>query len=387
MKNKSFFCPAAVLVLILLIACETVGKKPDWIKGRSQKYPASSYLIGIGQAKSSGNPADDQASADQNARAEIARQIQTRIQSQLVAEAEEELQRLGPDEQERFSQRIKTEVSASEKMEIEGIKIAERFYDEKAGIYYTLAVLDRRETGDLLLTRIRDLNQEAGVYLGLKVKSLLEKEPLMALNYLARAEAVLRPEIKLRSQYLVISGAALEKKYHLADLIREEDEVKSATKILVIVFEKAPGQKPSNVIESYLISSLSSLGFHLISAPAELRRKGFENIREMINTGKFQLSSNPHYLILGNFEVKKNSQTRIGGNLNYFYKTGGELCLFDLGKGKILLSLIDSSPEATKAGKTKPDQAISLSLEQAGKYFSELWLEILKQKFFNPATN
>jgi len=381
MNRKNYL---ALALLIAVAACGAGVKKPDWVRGKSASYPEARYLIGIGLSQATGNPSDDQAQADQNARAELARQVKTRIQSQLNARAEEELNRLGPEEQRRFSQRVRTEVNSSVNIELEGVETAERYFDEKTGTYYALAALDRGKSGALLREKIDELDQQIGSFIELAGKKMEAKEFLPGLGYIMQAESLLKKETGLCAEAMVITGQDFKPGYSLADLVRREDELRNRLVIMVIALEKNPGAAESRVIESHLVSALNSLGLAVKEAPARVRGQSGQALKAEIEAGSTVFGCEPSYVLLGIFQVKPSGTPLIGKHIYHFFKTGGELSLIDFANKKTVLNLIEPELEATKAGKPEPAQAASISLDLAGDFFSRILLEELNKKFFTP---
>lgn len=65
----------------------TADVKPSWtLSGKHPAYAHPSYILGVGLAKGSGNPAADRQLADQNAFSEIARQIFAHVSSDVSVE-------------------------------------------------------------------------------------------------------------------------------------------------------------------------------------------------------------------------------------------------------------------------------------------------------------
>jgi len=358
-----------------------VEKKLDWIKGRAKDYPSSRYLIGVGRAKASGEPAQDQLRAEQNARSELARQIRTRIKSQLSIRAEEELNRLGADQLLRFAQEVRSSVVSQEEIELEGVEIVQRYYDAKEQIYYALAVLDREKVCPILEQKISNLSQELENYLKLVEERGGQKDFLSGLSFLLQAKRKLKKLVNLQAEAQVICKEFFPINFSMADLILKEYELRNAVKIMVLAFEENPYQPQSRVIESHLLSLLSSYGFSVVPAPQKLRLMLPEEIQERIAEQRLVLSQEPDYFVLGSFELKPLSQTQIGSHLYYFFLVGGRLDFLDLSQGKILLSIYQPEVISSKAGKTEPEQAVLKSLSLAGQYFaSQLGLE-LKEKY------
>ncbi|UCD84380.1 MAG: LPP20 family lipoprotein [Deltaproteobacteria bacterium] len=138
-------------------------EKPVWVeKGKTSRYPEQFYLIGIGLTTSSENPEEDRSRADNNARSELAKQIQVSVEQQIT-DMEQEIIKTGKRgwvSTEQVSQ-MKVESSSSVNLTLRGLAIAERWFGPREKIHYSLAVLNRSETASRLRTEIKNLKKAA----------------------------------------------------------------------------------------------------------------------------------------------------------------------------------------------------------------------------------
>ncbi len=369
-----------LIILVLIFSCTTSEKKPDWISGSSSNYPSSRYLLGVGRAQETSNPAYDQTLADERARAELARQIKSRIKSELSARAEEELNRLGADELRRFSQHISSAIFSSADVELLGVEIKERYYDAKEGVYYTLAVLDRERTCELLSEKISsNLAEIKGL---LELEQNQEKEnPLLALSYLIKARKKLEQTIGLNAQRFAVCAKKTELGYSIAELIIKEYHLRKDIRIMVLAFEENPYLPKSRVLENHFLSLLSGYGFSVKSAPSRLRIIPPEKIQDLITTKKLELAEPAGYFLLGSFKLVDLGKTKIGSYDYHFFMIGGGVTLFDLATGEVLLSIYEPQVSSSKAGKTDPAQAVLKALDLAGEFFRQQLVLELAEKY------
>ncbi len=365
----------------LIFSCSSLEKKPKWIEGKTREYPSSRYLIGVGRAKASGNPAQDQLQAEQNARAELARQIRTKIKSRLSIRAEEELNRLGAEQLFRFAQEVRSSVVSQEELVLEGVEIARRYYDSKEQVYYALAVLDRKKVCPILEQKISNLSQELENYLKLAKKKEEEKDLLSCLSFLLQAKNRLKKLINLQAEGQVICGQFTRVDFSMADLIVKESELRNSIKVMVLAFEENPYQPESRVIESHLFSLLSSYGFSVVPAPEKLRLMLPEEIQEKISSHQLPLNQEPDYFLLGSFELNGLSLTQIGSHFYHFFLVGGRLDLIDFSRGEVLISIYQPEVISSKVGRTSPQQAVLKSLSLAGEYFANQLSQRLEEKY------
>lgn len=140
-----------------LLACASAGKSalrtPDWVDGRSTRYPEAAYLTGVGRA-------DTPEAAEDRAYAAVSRIFSAQI-SQRTEEWERYLQsdqKEGTAQQRDISVDQVTRVSTDKV--VEQVAIAERHHDADANAYYALAVMDRHRAAATLRERIASLDRE-----------------------------------------------------------------------------------------------------------------------------------------------------------------------------------------------------------------------------------
>jgi len=122
-----------IFLIGLILLSQLLAQVPEWAKTYNhKKYPAARYFLGVGVAQ-------DQAAAIELARADLAKQIQVRIESELES-IESELQ-----EGDRVS--LKSQVTAKTKSvvteTIAGIQIVEK--QKVKNNYYILAALNKAQ--------------------------------------------------------------------------------------------------------------------------------------------------------------------------------------------------------------------------------------------------
>jgi hypothetical protein len=119
--------------------------KPSWVSsGGHLGYPAPRYVQGVGQAKASGDPVMDRQAADQNAFAEIIQQITAEVSS--VVSIEKIV--VHDDKAETVFERASAGATIRSSLSVNGLAIAERYYDPQEKVYYSLGVVDRIAASD-----------------------------------------------------------------------------------------------------------------------------------------------------------------------------------------------------------------------------------------------
>ncbi len=148
MKTSSWLVSAALL--ICLSSSLSAEKRPAWITGADPKYPDNVYLKGVGVGK-------DLDTARANARAEISRTFQARIEQTVSDRQTESVQaegkRRGPVES---SQDVETRTRVSTEGLLEGVEIARTWFDKKGKKHYALAVLNKAKARAALSAAIAE---------------------------------------------------------------------------------------------------------------------------------------------------------------------------------------------------------------------------------------
>lgn len=223
---KAFNSIYFLILIALVTGCahtqDNAGsQKPDWVSGKSPKYPDAFYLTGVGEGK-------NRTAAEDAARAQLAKMLKVEISSEesyITAETES-------SEKVKFESEAQAKVASSAKELLEGVQIA-AVYEEKER-FFALAVLDREALGE----RIDGNMKEAGeaIKLGIqtdeigndytklskvlkaiaatekrdelsaKRKAILPDEPIRDEEW-AKEKAMLRQKLEAVAAYLKVTGS------------------------------------------------------------------------------------------------------------------------------------------------------------------------------------
>ncbi len=126
-----------IFLVLVLVGCANLPSSPiiDFTENNKKSYPTSTYLTAIGSASSLGE-------AREHAKGNLAAIFSAKVEDDSIF-SQNIQQKTGKkiDKSEYLSR--STLVSA--RINIDGMSIAEDFYDTEDGIYYALAVLNRHE--------------------------------------------------------------------------------------------------------------------------------------------------------------------------------------------------------------------------------------------------
>lgn len=151
---KSSALLLAALIFLQTCAVTRPLGPPDWVTtGKSADYPREEYLVGVGRGRS-------HAAAEDNARAEIAKIFQARVEQtthERATYSETESSRAAGSWSRSIDISQATEVETSKVLS--GVEIVAR-YEGPEG-YAALAVLSRSEASDRLWRRAKELSDRA----------------------------------------------------------------------------------------------------------------------------------------------------------------------------------------------------------------------------------
>lgn len=175
-----------LLILLLIFLASCTAKKeaakyellPDWIK---QKPIVSGYYVGIGSAKKIGTQSQYESSARQDALADLASEVSTRVSSTSV------LQSIETDYGiiESFNQRI--EVSTSEYLE--GFEPVDYYEDEDA--YWICFKVSKSEFQERKMQKKHEALAAAILKYDAGQKELIEKRPRESLTFFLQGLAAI----------------------------------------------------------------------------------------------------------------------------------------------------------------------------------------------------
>lgn len=158
-NHKSTFLKMAVVCGLVWFmglpqsGCAWLGEKgkPDWVEGRSSHYPSTQYLIGVGQA-------DSRAGASDQAYAAVARIFNAQIEAQARDWESYLLIERGDASNAERKLQIDNLTKVSTDKVLENVSIADGWYDQRKGLHYALAVMDRQQAEAALLEKMAALD-------------------------------------------------------------------------------------------------------------------------------------------------------------------------------------------------------------------------------------
>ncbi len=140
------------------VGCAWLGGKgkPDWVDGSSVHYPSGQYLIGVGQA-------DSRAGAADQAYAAVAKIFHAQVEAQARDwESYLVIERRDASNAERKLQ-IENLTKVSTDKVLENVSVPDGWYDQRTGIHYVLAVMNRQQAEASLMEKMATLDRSIAV--------------------------------------------------------------------------------------------------------------------------------------------------------------------------------------------------------------------------------
>ncbi len=237
----------ALACLTLLALAASASAAPDWIDGKSRKYPRSRHLVGVGFG-------DDRAVAEDRARAAISRIFSTLVTARTdFVETERNVRKDGKSESS-FSQSISENVQTASEAMLEGVDIVENWRDKKARRHYALAVLERVKGMTSLRERISEFDAQVGEW----NKSMGEAEGRFnRVKAALKIKALLSARADLNAKLRVLDPGGRGQPLALNEAQVRSRIAKAISELEIIVDLR--GRK-SRMVETGIVKALTALG-------------------------------------------------------------------------------------------------------------------------------
>ncbi|MGE4294411.1 MAG: LPP20 family lipoprotein [Campylobacterales bacterium] len=186
---------AAFCIAFLWLGCAAKNpsavkpKEPDWVIAQSAKYPESVYLSGRGSGA-------NQTIAADRARSDLIKTLEVTVESSTLSQTSVGA---GGAYESSFSSQTLSRASRT----IEGVEIADRWFDAGRDLHYALAVLDRRKAANRLEEEMGQLESEIGT---LRRRAAAEEDGLIRLGLLQKAAERLEEREAKNAVIAVLQG-------------------------------------------------------------------------------------------------------------------------------------------------------------------------------------
>ena len=325
--------------------------KPRWVDDPDAAgYPRELNIVGVGSSAIGGE--NIRAYADDKARTELAKEMRVQISSEFNVVAEEYTRANKGKVETQSSSSVVEQIKSKVDIVLDGVSIADRWVDPATGMNWSLAVLDRKATGEMIRDRMLRLlqdvrkdadmgreNQKAGrLFQASRLLNQAVRKSMGLLSY--------RAELRSIAKGLVADPSAGTED-EMTTLARDAAEAAAASKVGTIVFLDVQGAAaPAGTVEGDLSRALRDLGMNTVKVPpppqatfADLKARTVPQIKEMVGGAL-------NGVLIAQFATKETAQQRIGESMIHFCRARAEGMLVDLDTGRIVASpSFDWSPK------------------------------------------
>jgi hypothetical protein len=232
------------------VSCAHQQTRPDWVNGvANATYPRRDFMTGVGSG-------DSLESAQDRARAEIAKQFTVRIEQNL----QDQQVYSGTDTDRGSSWVTKNDIRELTRTitgeTIAGLEIRETWNDPKTGLVHALAVLPRAPAIRMLEARTSELEMD----INSRFKNAASQTDKIARIRLLIQATDLMKELQIKSnQLLVLSGgrSQLPPKVTSADLDRELRETLKSLRCAVRITGSAADRVREAIVQSLTLGGIS----------------------------------------------------------------------------------------------------------------------------------
>jgi hypothetical protein len=211
-------------ILICMMSLGLPAQIPEWCKTNShKKYPPSKYLLGIGIS-------DDKTKAVELARADVAKQIQVKIESELEIIEEE----ISTGDQTAIKSDITSKTKSSVSETIAGIEIKE--IKTVKGKYYALAVLNKQHFSAGLEQEMDDIISETAKFINAAREQAADGNIFNALDNYISAQNTIPEFFVKRALYSALAGKGYGNvsEYSPAGILAETRALLAGINIIVV---------------------------------------------------------------------------------------------------------------------------------------------------------
>ena len=230
-----------IVVGVSLFGCASAPSTPDWVNGKSAKYPDNQYLVGRGQA-------DAQEDARNRARADLAKILEVGVSAKSS-----DVTTFTSDGGGKTESQVSRNIVTRTDQIVRGIQIPEGWQDPQTKSYYALAVLPRSQAAMALRADIERLDAATQGY----VQGARNTPDLLA--QVASASRALdsqreRDAVQRALQVIDVTGLGVEPRQNGGQLAADLNALLKRVRMK----PQAPG---SQELERMLSAALSAAGF------------------------------------------------------------------------------------------------------------------------------
>ena len=229
------------------------GPRPAWVDGESMDFPRSRFIVGVGNA-------DDESTAADRARGEVARVFTVDVAVNTSSEQSESTQNSGGKTATSFSSSVAEKVRTATKKVLEGVDVVARWHDTGNARYYALAALPKDQALLAVTEKAHEIDAEAATY---KAQLASATDAFGRAKAAAKLLALAKAMPGLEADSRVLGGGALGGEFDFASA--RADAGKALSALNVVVGASGDG---ADAVQTAVVSGLNAVGLSAKSGAA-----------------------------------------------------------------------------------------------------------------------
>jgi hypothetical protein len=233
-----------VAASVSLVGCASAPTAPDWVTGKSAKYPDSRFLLGRGQS-------DGAEDARNRARADLAKVFEVAV----LAETRDATRFASTPEGGKTESQVTRNIVTRTERIVRGVQIADTWQDPESKAHHALAILPRLQAAVALREEIERLDAATRGYVGQarKAQDLLTQVAFANRAYDTQRE---RDGVQKTLQVVDVTGRGVDPEFNSGQLAADLDALLNRVRIKPQV---ATGSQ--DALGRILSAALSAAGF------------------------------------------------------------------------------------------------------------------------------
>lgn len=271
-KTRALSFAAPALAVALLAGCSGMGGKPRWVDGKAKEYPESEFMTATGSG-------DDQEKARNRALSNLAKIFEVQIE-ESAHDASSAWTRTVEGERKQGNEQLAARyLDAYTSKLLEGARIAESWFDDGVGLYYSLAVLERDAVSNRLSAEIRKYDQHSQTLIG---EAQGGADPFRAARLLfqARTAQVSRESLQRDLRIVDPAGVGIRPLWTVQQLDNDIDQQLKRMRVNARALGD-PGADSTAQLRKYLQAGIAAAGMTPAQGDAAYRLEGDLDVKDL----------------------------------------------------------------------------------------------------------
>jgi hypothetical protein len=274
MKLRGILFAATALAVALLAGCSGTGGKPRWIDGKSKSYPEDRFMTATGSG-------DDREKAKNRALSNLAKIFEVQIEESAHDESSAWTRTVEGERRQGNEQLATRYLDAYTSKLLEGARIAENWFDDGVGLYYSLAVLERDAVSNRLSAEIRKHDQHSQTLIA-QAQAQGGADPFRAARLLfqARMAQVSRESLQHDLRIVDPSGIGIRPLWTVQQLDNDIDQQLKRMRVNARALGD-PGADSNAQLRKYLQAGIAAAGMTPAQGDAAYRLEGDLDVKDL----------------------------------------------------------------------------------------------------------